>query len=213
MKVFKPYQVPSSPYGTINAALKAHYDKIRDIAKRVKAGERIYVTFTNSADLRRTGAIAYLTHYEVRENRAFWNSKVNETRPSIDYMAVAWDDRRSGLRVWNMEVDILEDYKGPTVWKWEKPEGPLVEAKDRTGREIKKGDFITYVLHHHVHYGTTIHFGTVTKVDRDGTVWAKNIKVNDEETVAEKRIKHNENIVVLTKDLLDVLMLKKLASS
>lgn len=204
----------------IQTDIDVHYNRIRDLARRVMAGERIYVKFTELVDQRRTGSIGYLSAFETREERPYhhrWYStpapQPGKTVPVISRMEVKWEGRNNTLRVWQGEIEILEDYTGGSVWKWEKPVGPQVAAKDRTGREIKKGDFINYVLHHHVTYGTTLHFGTVTKVDRDGTVWAKNIKVDDKETVAEKRIKNNETIVVLTKDLLDIMMLKKLASS
>lgn len=202
---------------TTQSVLDKHDEKIRDIHRRVMADEPVYVKFTEHHDERRTGSIARLTTFNIQE-RTPWSygysrSISGKTRPVIGSMQVMWDGRKNVVNVWEYDIEILEGYKGGTVWKWERPEGPLVEAKDRTGREIKKGDFVTYVLHHHVNYGTTIHFGAVTKVERNGTVWAKNIKIDDEETIADKRIKNNENIVVLTKDLLDILMLRKLASS
>ena len=201
---------------TAPADLAKHDEKIRDINRRVLADLPVYVKFTAHHDERRTGSIARLTTFTIQE-RSPWSygysrTRSGATRPVITTMQVGWDGRKNVVNVYEYDIEILEGYTGGTVWKWEKPVGPLVQAKDRTGREIKKGDFINYVLHHHVMYGTTIHFGTVSKVDRDGTVWAKNIKVDDNETVADKRIKNNENIVVLTKDLLDRLMLLKLAS-
>lgn len=203
---------------TAATAMDAHDNKVRDLHRRIMAGEKVYVKFTEYQDERRTGSIAYISRFGIREDhtyyrRGFYGSSAGgPTRPTITNIEVAWEGRKNTVSVWIYDIKILTDYSGPSVWKWEKPVGPLVQAKDRTGREIKKGDFINYVLHHHVSYGTTIHFGTVSKVDRDGTVWAKNVKVDEKETVAEKRIKNNENIVVLTKDLLDRLMLLKLAS-
>lgn len=211
MKKFSLTKQPTTPYGTISPALQSYYDKIRDISVKVGNGEKVYVSFTDCADARRQASIAYLTEFSTREVQPYWYAKT-PTWPEIHTIYVSWEGRHNKIRVWPGEIEILEEYEGPSVWKWEKPEPPAADAKDRTGRTIKKGDFITFVLHHHVNYGTTIHFGTVTKVTRDGQVWAKNIKVDDKETVAEKRIKHNENIVVLTKDLLDILMVKKLAS-
>jgi hypothetical protein len=208
---------------TVPTVIAAHDEKIRDMHRRVMADEKVYVKFTKSHDERRTGSIGYLSNFDIKEravysgySRSFFSGRTappDSIRPQVVHMEVMWEGRKNVIRVWDYDIEILDGYTGGSVWKWEKPQGPLVEAKDRTGREIKKGDFINYVLHHHVSYGTTIHFGTVSKVDRDGTVWAKNVKVDDKETVAEKRIKNNENIVVLTKDLLDRLMLLKLASA
>ena len=206
----------------VDSEIAAHDERIRDIHRRVMASEKVYVKFTEAHDERRTGSIGYLSNFDIRERavyaggRSFYSGRVpplERIRPQVCHMEVMWEGRKNVIRVWDYDIEILEDYTGGSVWKWEKPQGPVVEAKHRTGREIKKGDFINYVLFHHVNYGTTIHFGTVTKVERDGTVWAKNIKVDADETVADKRIKNNENIVVLTKDLLDILMLRKLASA
>ena len=204
---------------TTATVMDAHDNKVRDLHRRIMAGEKVYVKFTEYQDERRTDSIAYISKFSIREDYPYHHRSYyakappkGKSRPAITTMQVAWEGRKNTLSVWIYDILVLTDYAGPSVWKWEKPVGPLVVAKDRTGRVIKKGDFINYVLHHHVSYGTTIHFGTVSKIDRDGTVWAKNVKVDDKETVAEKRIKNNENIVVLTKDLLDRLMLLKLAS-
>lgn len=205
---------------TKQADIDKHDNKIRALAEKFKTGEKIYVKFTEYADERRTGSIAYLTNFSIREevpysyySRFSPTSPSTKTRPSIDYtMYVGWEGRRAQLAVWTHDIEILEDYTGPSIWKWEKPVGPLVVAEDRMGREIKKGDFITYILYHHDTMGAGIYFGTVTKVDRDGTVWAKNVKAADDETVKEKRVKYNSDVVILTKDLLDRLMMLKLSS-
>ena len=96
---------------------------------------------------------------------------------------------------------------------------PYRIGRSRTGlglfatKPIKKGDFISYVLYHfdNGRNGAGIYYGKVTKIEGDGTVHAKNIKLKDDDRVAEMRIKDNSLIVIMTKDLMDKLMLARLS--
>lgn len=123
-----------------------------------------------------------------------------------------WDGRRNSPNISSHHMYWLKGYSGPTNWVYEKPEVENITVTDRLGREVKVGDFIAYVLYHFDITGAGIYFGKVTKVTNDGTVWAKNIKLEADDIVDDKRIKDNQNIVIMTKDLMDQLMLARLSS-
>ena len=60
-------------------AKAAYHDKVRQYIKKVEDGERVYVGFTDAADLRRTGSIGYIDSicWEEREPwRGFWSKPV-----------------------------------------------------------------------------------------------------------------------------------------
>lgn len=125
-----------------------------------------------------------------------------------------WDGRKNRvnhLSDWNIEW--LKGHAGGTVWSYETPDVEKVEAQDKLGREIKVGDFISYILYHfdNSHNAAGIYYGKVTKVTKDGNVYAKNIKLSEDDRVAEKQIKDNSLIVIMTKDLMNQLMMARLA--
>lgn len=212
------YPLLSTSHSSNQKNIDAYQQKIIDIEKRVNRGEKVYVAFNNNSDARRTGSIGYLKTFSLYNESNSWYSlrhgvnRTNSPHYRVDRFSVGWDGKRNSYEPYVLEIDILEDYQGPTVWKWEKPKIDPVKAYDRTGVEITKGQFISYVLHQYEGKGSSLHFGNVTKVEDDGTVWAKNITLDSKEKSADKKIKHNDNVVVLTKDILDRLMMLKLAS-
>lgn len=128
---------------------------------------------------------------------------------------VRWEGRKNECDASYYNVEWLKGYEGPCVWNYGtvKATKPQVVATDRLGRELKVGDFACYILHHFGHtYGASTQFGTITKIERDGTVWAKNVALGENETSAVKKINDNATIVILTKDLMDRLMMAKLAT-
>jgi hypothetical protein len=129
---------------------------------------------------------------------------------------LVWDKRSNKVNYFSTSTTFwLKDRKADegTVWVYKKPEIEAVIPLDRLGREIKVNDFISYILYHFQGDSAAgIYYGKVTKIDKDGTVWAKNIQLKETERTAEKRIKDNSLIVKMTDDLMDQLMLARLAS-
>lgn len=133
-------------------------------------------------------------------------------------LTLGWDKRKNSLSVWSATGDVvwLRGHTGETVYDYDRQRGMVkaenVTLEDRTGRQIKVGDFCCYILHHFDRSGASIYFGTVTKFSKHGTTaYCKNIKLAEDDEVAEKRVTYSENIVVLTKDLLDRMMMARLA--
>lgn len=233
--------IPLCRYNTNNAN-NSWAISMAEMVKAYIRGEKIFVQFDGKTDTRRTGAIGRLVISETcmqnylhgsYHHRAWgYNNNVpprdriepDESKITPQAMItialdahVEFDGRKNRVGVTNgWGADWIKGYdesKG-TVWKWAKPDDPpQVIPEDKLGREIKKGDFISYVLYHfdNDRNAAGIYYGKVTKIEADGTVHAKNIKLSEDDRVAEKKIKDNSLIVIMSKDLMDKLMLARLA--
>lgn len=218
-------------------------DEMVEMIRAYIRGEPIFIRCNGNDDSRRTGSIARLgISYQEMQNILYgshdqsgWGyyhrnhtprnplpiteegitrEKLMTYRPSFE---ATWDKRKNKIDInTGWAADWIKGYD-PTLgtqWVWKKPDDdPAVIPEDKLGREIKKGDFISYVLYHfdNGRNGAGIYYGKVTKIDGDGTVHAKNIKLKDDDRVAEMRIKDNSLIVIMTKDLMDKLMLARLS--
>jgi hypothetical protein len=194
-------------------------------------GQPIYVSFDPEYEPKRQGSVGRLVienmqdilhgsrhhTYYSRITRAVIEGKPENVRAEnllkiIPNGHVVWDGRKNKVQSqWKMS--ILPEHQGGTVWVYETPKSAQVQALDRLGREIKVGDFISYILYHfdNGRNGAGIYYGKVTKIDLDGTVHAKNIKLKDDDQVAEKKVKDNSLVVIMSKDLMDKLMLARLS--
>jgi hypothetical protein len=128
---------------------------------------------------------------------------------------IVWDGRTNKVKFQDWTEIWLKgrDKDLGTVWKWEKPVPPKIVAYDKLKRELKVGDFISYILYHFDNSGNAagLYYGKITQIENDGTVHAKNIKLKEDDLVDERRIKDNSLIVLMTKDLMDRLMLARLS--
>jgi hypothetical protein len=210
-----------------------------EMIKTFVEGKPIYVRFTNK-DQMRDGSIAIIKDWNVERGLAkngeylaknpHWGRsryhvpnvhqfEIGSDKYEVDltdcgsfFGRVRWEGRKNECEASIYNVEWLKGYEGPCVWQFGKKEQPQVIATDRLGREIKVGDFCCYILHHFSNYGASTQFGTVTKIERDGTVWAKNIALGEDESAHTKKINDNSTIVILTKDLMDRLMMAKLST-
>lgn len=217
--------------------LQQEKENLADFLKLYLSGEPVYIQITS--DPKRAKSVARfmmdddtiqdLLHGEHDPMRWYAHRGHKSTRQriepkpenvNVDLMGkinlhgyAIWDGRKNRvnhLSGWN--IMWLKGHEGGTVWSYESPEVEKVEAVDKLGREIKVGDFISYILYHFDGDGAAgIYYGKVTKVTKDGNVYAKNIKLDDEDRVDEKRIKDNNLIVIMTKDLMDRLMMARLS--
>jgi len=211
------------------------------MAEMVKAyirGEPIFVMFDSTGDARRIGSIGrFHISSDCMQNLLhgqyhYYSSNRNPRVPikpdeslitPATFKSVAlegyvkWDGRSNKVTVYSgSSVIWLKGYDASrgTEWKWAKPDDPPATVpKDKLGREIQKGDFISYILYHfdNRYNAAGIYYGKVTKIENDGTVWAKNIKLSEKDLVDDKRIKDNSLIVIMSKDLMDKLMMARLS--
>lgn len=223
-------------YGRGSPAAILWKTNMAEMLRKYLSGEPIYVGFDTKREPKRAGSIGRLVisnvqdllhgEYEYQRRRYSQKLEVIEEIPSnvkedhFDRIQinghVVWDGRKNKIQFTGWGAYWISDRKPEdgTVWAYEKPEDvPQVEARDKLDREIKVGDFISYILYHfgNGHNAAGIFYGKVTKIDKDGTVYAKNIKLKDDDYVAEKRIKDNSLIVIMSKDLMDKLMLARLS--
>jgi hypothetical protein len=152
----------------------------------------------------------------------------NDTRVEYIYGKATWDKRSNSVD-WcsaDQDFEFLLEYVGPTEWYYKSKKDRIPKeifpAYDRLGRQIQVGDFVTYILNTGV---PSIEFGQVTKivngVDETCSSWNKeeycahvycrNIKLDADERVIEKRIKHHCDIVIVHDDLKNELMMRRLS--
>ena len=206
--------------------------EIRDLIVQYLSGTPIFVENSGIYERRRTGSIGRMeiTNMQaILHNLNKWEvarlgplepldetpsnfTRIKNPKVSIEFK-VSWEGRPKKLSCSQYELIWLKDYTGPTVWKWEVPKVVAKPAYDKLGRELKVNDFISYILYHFDNSGNAagIYYGKITKIDADGTVWAKNIKLKESDKQAEKVIKDNSLIVSMTKDLMDRLVMARLS--
>lgn len=218
---------------SLNTYYGATASDIGDLLRHYLSGEPVFIKIAN--DERRTKSVARLVlddetiqnmlHGEYdryRYYRSDTRARIEPIPENVDDIKASnisingyatWDGRKNrvnGMTNWN--TIWLKGHEGGTVWSYEKPEVKQELAYDKLGREIAVGDFISYILYQFQGSSAAgIYYGKVTKIDKDGTVYAKNIKLDENDRVAEKAIKENSLIVIMTKDLMDKLMLARLA--
>ena len=217
--------IPSS-----NPKIQEWYDDITEMYTDYFSGKPIYVEFTDNK--RRTGSIGKISIQNMQDilhgSYNYYNRWQNSSRVPIaekienfdlkkaimvnPEIKVTWDGRRNKVESSGHDIVWLKGHTGGTVWEYGTITPPKVQAFDKLGREINVGDFISYILYHYDSRGAAgIYYGKVTKITSEGTVYAKNIKLQDSDKVDEKRIKDNHLIVIMTKDLMDRLMMARLS--
>lgn len=195
------------------------YVEIKDDPKRVGSIGRLKFTKDEIQDLLHGG-------YDSNRWHSYGGTKRQTIEPlpeNVDPLAfarinipitVVWDDRNNKVTsrsAWS--INWLKGHEGGTVWHYGLPEVPQVEAKDKLGRTLAVGDFISYILYQFDGDGAAgIYYGKVTKIEKDGSVYARNIKLKSDDRQDEKRIKENGLIVIMTKDIMDQLMMAKLSA-
>lgn len=226
--------IPLHRYGVVkNSALWK--SNMAELLRKYLRGEPIYVSFDNKYEPKRTGSVGRLVITNVQDllhGSIFWqryNIPSREVIPEVPENVkeehfdrvqmlgnVVWDGRKNKVQFNGWGLSWIDDHdpKVGTVWVYAKPESkPTTPVLDKLKREIKVGDFISYILYHfdNANNAAGIYYGKVSKIDSDGTVYAKNIKLKDDDRVDEKRIKDNSLIVIMSKDLMDMLMLARLS--
>lgn len=200
-----------------NATVRAAYDN--DVLKPLQAKvaalnagdltQPIYVKFVT--DKRREGSVGVVRkmRIEVSQPRYSYDS----TNVYITDVEVGFDDHKSVIKITNTDaIEWLQGHQGPTLYAFdkEKVEKKVIpEVVDKLGAEVKPGVFISFVQKNY--RGLTVHFGNVTRINHNGTVWAKNMKLQEGDRQEEIRIPDSKTIVVMTKDLMDRLTIKKMS--
>ncbi len=233
-----PDKVALCHYGQVhNSGWKK---QMAEMLRRYIRGETIYVEFQQNADPRRIGAVGKLyikpdcIQAFLKGRRNTWiYSPTPKNEPDIEVKEenvkeehfgsimldgfIKWDGRTNKVDAnagWAINWLPHRTEEEGTFWKWERTEKPAAPApKDKLDREIKVGDFISYVLYNfdNARNSAGIYYGKVTKIDNEGYVFAKNIKLAENDKSAEKRIKDNSLIVIMSKDLMEKLMVARLS--
>lgn len=185
---------------------------------RVKLNLDLNAVFFKPHDSYRYGPLPDKDIQEVKDLHAlgklsFKNVTINPyyKTPYVPSITLTFDDRRNTLKPDSASLVWLKGYQGPTLWVNNKPIQKQVEVFDRLGEKLKVGDFCSYILYHYQYSGAATYFGKITKITPSGKVFATNMSLKGEAT-AEKQVKEPGQIVLLSKDLLDRLMLMKLSS-
>lgn len=177
-------------------------------AKAAK-GEPIYVCFK---DKRREGSIGKLVSFDFQKNRNKYY--VNSFSYHITNLIVKWDERKNVVRPESYEIYWLDQYEGPTVWAWDpqanaRPKKPSVIPYDHLGEELKPGQFVSFI---HRRYGViSLKFGTVTRTNDNGSVWAKTLKLRDDDSEPEEvKLYSADSATIINDNLMSRLVMARL---
>jgi hypothetical protein len=226
----KNYGIPSknipsySYYYTVDKNTAKYREWIADIKQFINdiaVGNPVYVEYKSSNSAGRAGTIARVKGFSERNIAAdvIHDITLYIERPyrlELLQLEIEFDDRKNKLKPQLDDIVWLKGYSGPTVWQHNppppKPKAPLNPIYDRLGREVKLGDFVSYAMTWYNTSKINVYFGTVTKISDRNVVYCTNIKLDDDDTVTEERIKDNSSMVLITKDLIDQLMIKRLSA-
>lgn len=201
---------------------KKHREMFLELAKRKLEGKPVYVRWKN--DARRRGAIGLLSSYDIEDvshwyNRTYdWKtgqyiqSNAGEYFQAIN-LEVTWEGRKNRASPHEGEIEILDDYEGPTIWAWNtspKEAKPIPTITDHLGAEVNVDDFVSFVSRR---YGVIeLHFGNVSRINHNGSVWVNTLKLRDDDDPQERKVHDTDTIVKIGKDLVDRLMMARLAA-
>lgn len=193
------------------------------IMKRLDAGEKPYVYYRR--DGARFGSIGRIQSIKTRTDKTYvgpnhsWGGKpywVLQRDPKnwkeitrIESVIVEWDDRKTTNEFDPHYCIVLEGFKGPTRFNYVTNDGvEKVIPTDRLGNEIEVGHMVVFFNRRE----KCLRFGVVSKVTLAGIVYVKDFKLEEDECSSERRITYaSSDCAVLSGDLLDQLMLKKLS--
>jgi hypothetical protein len=201
---------------------KEWLDDLKQFINDVTIGNPVYVEYKSNNSAGRSGTIAkvigitnkYIEEDDIKNNFQMYIDSTYRFKGL--QLTVKFDDRKNKLKPIIEDIVWLKDYTGPTVWNHNppppKPKPELKPIYDRLGREVKLGDFVSYAVTWYNTSRLDVYFGSVTRISDRNVVYCTNIKLNDNDRVFEERIKDNSSIVLITKDLIDQLMIKRLSS-
>lgn len=157
--------------------LLPHIETLKEILRKVKNGERVYLGITTGE---RKGSIAYIHSLDpdylwrdqdrepkVRHSNVWGSNTVRVDNNSL-YVILRWDKRRNKIK-WSTgggDTVYLPDYEGPTVWqkvdkkKLAKETLKKRKVKDREGNVLEVGDRVVYI---------NARYGSGARLDR-GTI-------------------------------------------
>ena len=182
------------------------------ISRRLLAGEPIYVRFF---DPRRKGSVGKITSVDIRDVSNWYAGYGGNTKHyQLNNIEVKWDGRSNKVHPYDSEIEFLEDWEGGTVWAYSKPSPapakPIPVVKDHLGAEVEPGDFVSFVSRR---YGEVkLHFGNVSRINHNGTVWVNTLKLRDDDQPQEVKVHDPDTIVKQGKDLMDRLILARMSA-
>lgn len=198
----------------------AHQELYKWIEDRFNAGEPVYVRFN---DHRRRGSVGRLDTFEFEQA-----TPINKTQSHYNYyryhypdyatyrpthIVVKWDGRSNKVHPSWDDIEILTDYDGGTVWAFDQSKPtpkPIPVIKDHLGEEVVADDFVSFVSRK---YGNIkLHFGTISRINHNGSVWVNTLKLRDGDVAHEVKVHDTDTIVKIGKDLVDRLVMARLAA-
>lgn len=182
---------------------------------RLHKGETLWVRYRRG---NRTGAIgkASLSSENQWNPSKPWGIHLATSKNAHNYAVfidVAFDKGRGAKLVYmyGIEVEWLDGYDGPIVYKSPTRKKVAVVPKDRLGKEIKVGDFGSCVLSHAVFSGPALYFGKITRITEYGKVYIRTIPLSESEKPVEQKLNKNSDFVIIDDTLMSDLMMKRLS--
>ena len=153
----------------------------------------------------------------------YWGSSLSENLLSFISVNVEFKDvenKETGLSetkkstVKITSVSLSDDFTGDTVLLDNPVEKtPTKTLIDRFGNTMSVGDLVVYFVKH-VHNKSNIQIGNITNITKSNTIYCKNIKFNEDDSVEEIAVKGvmgtNNNVFRLTENIFNEITMLKL---
>jgi hypothetical protein len=194
---------------------------VKQFLNDIIIGNPVYIKYKSDNSAGRGDSIARVIGFCDSETLEYVKLNITDYlehyhRLSYLSLMVKFDDRKNKLKPKIDDITWLKGYSGPTHWIHNPPliiKPELKPILDRLGREVKLGDFVSYAITRYNTSRIDVYFGSVTKISNRNVVYCTNIKLNDNDSIFEEKIKDNSSMVLITKDLIDQLMIKRLSAN
>lgn len=190
-----------------------------EIEGKLARGEPVYVVFDDPRREHSVGRIKSVNFkWEERQHRRYnFGNQQNDTYvyAGLDDIVVVWEGRSNKVKPRPSEITYWPDWNQGTQWYWQQTVTEKVEpiiAYDHLGQQLEVGQNVCFV---HRSYGrASMHFGTVTRFTKMGTVFVKTMKLRDNERAGvELKANSMDDVVIVNDTLMKRLVMAKLAAN
>lgn len=203
-------------------------DVLIEMLHHYKNGKTIYVQ--PYKDKKRKDSIAKITainntcssrYYDIDKIASMWSTTNQKYLASQSILwsyydlsfTLGWDGRKNYCTLYLRDFVWLKDYPGPTEWSYvkvKKEDVPKPIIKDVLGREVNVGDCVCYPGYR-LKSRPELKFGNIIRINPK-TVNVKSFKIDEDDMLSLKRLLYGDQILLVTKDMSETVMYKKLLS-
>lgn len=171
---------------------------LKEITDSLSVGEPVYIYIDRSGH-RHFGSVTKLLSVKVNKN--YWNN--------IDFIC-GFDDRDNQVNLSSYDGKLITDWNNGTYYQYRHGKSKsTVTPVDLLGQELEVDDTVIYVRHKSVR-DREMKIGLVTKTNKHGHIWCKNIKSYSNDYEHETKIKYQHDIIKIQPNMENLILLLKL---